>query len=156
MVLVCSIPWLCILKNGQKWPCLWGWESRKEWCHSQQTFLILMIWYPCHINFVMVSSLLLKCQGQPTIGPFAKLAFHCYSDSKDMNPKLKYRVSHIEMSDIKPAAWRGKSICNFYDIFLKALSERLVICISLSKFHNQFYMASTNVQPFWFCIQKYM
>ena len=28
MVLVCSIPWLCIVKNGQKWPSSWGRESR--------------------------------------------------------------------------------------------------------------------------------
>ena len=34
MFVVCSIPCLCIVKNGQKWPCSWGRESRKEWCHS--------------------------------------------------------------------------------------------------------------------------
>ena len=37
---VCSIPCLCIVKNGQKWPCSWGRESRKEWCHSHQFFSV--------------------------------------------------------------------------------------------------------------------
>ena len=38
MVVVCSIPWLWIVKNGQKCPCSWEWESTKEWCHSHQIF----------------------------------------------------------------------------------------------------------------------
>ena len=26
----CSMLWLCIVKNGQKWPCLCKWESMKQ------------------------------------------------------------------------------------------------------------------------------
>ena len=37
-VVVNSITWLCIVKNGRKWPCSCGWESRKEYCHSHKTF----------------------------------------------------------------------------------------------------------------------
>ena len=37
--------------------------------------LILMIWNPCHSNLVMISSLLLKCQGHPTKWYFGKSHF---------------------------------------------------------------------------------
>ena len=37
--------------------------------------LILMIWNLCHLNLVMISSLLLKCQGHPTKWYFGKTHF---------------------------------------------------------------------------------
>ena len=33
-----------------------------------------------HLSLVMISSLLLKCQGHPTVGPLTKSTFHCNSD----------------------------------------------------------------------------
>ena len=50
-----SIPWICTKEKGQKWPCSWGCESKKEQCHSQWTFmLIIMIQRPYQSNLVMI------------------------------------------------------------------------------------------------------
>ena len=44
MVSVCSISWLCILKNGQKWPFSWGQENRMEQFQSHQICLFWFLW----------------------------------------------------------------------------------------------------------------
>ena len=56
-VVVWSIPWLWIVKDGQKWSCSWGWESRKKCCHFYQIFFCSFL-CPCHLDLVMIPSLL--------------------------------------------------------------------------------------------------
>ena len=52
-IVVCSSLWFCIVKNDQKWPCSWGRESRKDWCHSYH-------FYSVDFYDLLIT---LKCQG---------------------------------------------------------------------------------------------